>query len=137
MRLRRGFTYLGLLLAIAVLGIGLMAASEVWVTTARRQRQVQLEWIGQQFQRGIGSYYEATPGLIKRFPERLDDLLEDRRYPTVRRHLRQIYANPFTGSVDWELIRGPGGTIVGVRLPVANTEDTRPALREFIYVPIR
>ena len=42
MRGERGFTYLGVLFAIAVLGLGLSAASEVWVTTAKRQRMEQL-----------------------------------------------------------------------------------------------
>lgn len=66
MKQERGFTYLGLLLAIALVGLGLSVASEVWVNVARRQKLEQLEFVGQQFVQAIGSYYESTPGPVKR-----------------------------------------------------------------------
>jgi type II secretory pathway pseudopilin PulG len=37
------------LLAVALLGIGLAAASEVWTAVARSQKLEQLEWVGQQY----------------------------------------------------------------------------------------
>ena len=131
-----GFTYLGVLFAIAVLGIGLTAASEVWVTTARRQRLEQLDWVGRQFVQAIGSYYESSPGLVKSYPRSLEDLLEDRRFPMVRRHLRQVYANPLTGAVDWELIMTPDGSIRGVRGAAGGGGwFSSVAPREYAYVP--
>jgi hypothetical protein len=33
----------------------------------------------------------------------------------VQRHLRRLYADPVTGSADWELLRTPGGGITGLR----------------------
>lgn len=120
---QRGFTYLGLLLAIALLGLGLSAASEVWTTVARRQKLEQLEFAGQQFVEAIGSYYESSPGGVKQFPKSLEDLLEDRRYPFVRRHLRQVYVNPFSGTADWELLEGAGGGVRGVRAAVPIGEE--------------
>lgn len=128
-----GFTYLWVLAAIAILGVSLLAVSEVWVTTARRQRLDELEWIGVQFTQAIGSYYQATPGAAKSCPSALQDLLEDRRYVTTRRHLRTIYANPFTGNPDWELVRAADDRVCGVRAVVPNEEG--PALREYIYRP--
>lgn len=77
-----GFTYLGVLLAIAVLGVGLVVASEVWVTSARRHKAEELKWIGAQFTQTIGSYYHSTPGAAKAYPQSLQELLEDRRNPT-------------------------------------------------------
>lgn len=62
MRRQVGFTYLGVLLAVALLGIGLTAASEVWSTVARRQRMRQLEWVGQQYAQAIGNCYESSLG---------------------------------------------------------------------------
>jgi type II secretory pathway pseudopilin PulG len=53
---QRGFTYLWVLVAIAVLGIGLVAASEVWQTTARRQQLEQLDWAGTQYMRAVGTH---------------------------------------------------------------------------------
>jgi type II secretory pathway pseudopilin PulG len=69
MQEQRGFTYLGVLLAIALLGIGLVAAAEVWTTTAKRQRIEQLDWVGQQYVQAIGGYYESSPGRAKVFPK--------------------------------------------------------------------
>jgi type II secretory pathway pseudopilin PulG len=69
MQRQHGFTYLGVLLAIALLSVGLTAASEVWVTVARRQRLEQLNWAGQQFAQAIGSYYESSPGGAKAYPK--------------------------------------------------------------------
>jgi prepilin-type N-terminal cleavage/methylation domain-containing protein len=128
-----GFTFLWVLVAISILGIGLSAAAEVWVTTARQQRQTELEWIGGQFTQAIGSYYQATPGATKIYPKTLEDLLEDKRYPTVRRHLRTVYANPFSGKPDWEVVRAADGGIRGVR---AVPRWDRGELRDFIYIPL-
>jgi type II secretory pathway pseudopilin PulG len=107
----RGFTYLGMLLALALVGIALLAASEVWVTSAHRERRAQLDWIGAQFERAIGSYYESSPSGVRSYPRTLDQLLLDPRYPTARRHLRQLYTDPFTGSADWQVMRLPDGSI--------------------------
>lgn len=129
----RGFTYLGLLLVIAIIGIGLTAASEVWVTTSRSQKMAELEWVAAQFTQAIGSYYAASPGSVKVYPTSLEDLLEDKRYLTVRRHLRTVYLNPLTGRADWERVVGPDGRLRGVRVRL--TADADSEVREFIHVP--
>ena len=133
---QNGFTYLGLLLAIALLGLGLAAASEVWSTVARRQHMEQLEWVGQQYMQAIGSYYESSPGGAKTYPRTLLDLVEDRRYPFVLRHLRQVYVNPFTDKPDWEFVTVPDGGIRGVRTSVNREGDTGLVAKEFSYAPI-
>jgi type II secretory pathway pseudopilin PulG len=121
MRVQRGFTYVGLLLAVALAGVALAAAGTLWSTTAKREKELELLFVGDQFRRAIGSYYEGTPG-AKRYPQRLEDLLEDKRVPVTRRHLRQIYADPMTGQPNWELVRLPDGAIVGVH----SRSDARP-----------
>lgn len=135
MRRQRGFTYLGILLAVAILGLGLSAASEVWVTVAKRQRMEQLEWVGQQYVQAIGSYYEASPGHVKAYPRTLQDLVEDRRFAFVRRHLRQVYVNPYTGMSNWEVIGATDGGIRGLRARLALDGDGATDAREFVYVP--
>lgn len=130
---QRGFTYLGVLLAIAMLGIALTAASEVWVTVAKRQRMEQLEWVGQQYVQAIGSYYEGSPGM-KAYPRTLHDLIEDRRFIFVRRHLRQVYVNPFAGTADWESIGAVDGGVRGLRVRLAGPRDAEIDVREFVYV---
>jgi type II secretory pathway pseudopilin PulG len=128
-----GFTFLWVLIAIAILSIGLLAASEVWVTSARRQKMVELEWIGAQFTQAIGGYYYATPGVAKAYPKSLQELLEDRRFLSVRRHLRSIYANPFTGKQDWVMVVAADGSIRGVRAIVPGGDNE--LVKEFLYVP--
>jgi len=127
-----GFTYLGVLLAVAILGLGLSVASEVWISVAHRQKLEQLEFAGQQIAQAIGSYYESTPGMAKKYPPTLDALLEDRRHATVRRHLRQIYPNPFTGKLDWESLPASGGGVAGVAALFSGVDSSKN-VKEFRY----
>lgn len=122
MRAAGGFTYLGLLIAVAVLAAGLAAAGEIASTSAQRERERELLFVGNQFREAIGRYYEGTPGGARRYPETLEALLDDRRLPVVRRHLRRLYADPLTGAREWGLVRGPGGGIAGVY----SRSDARP-----------
>jgi len=133
----RGFTYLGVLVAIALMGFALVGASEVWTTVVRRQQMEQLEWVGLQFEQAIGSYYESSPGRVKKYPPTLDDLVEDKRFAFTRRHLRKVYCNPMSNEVDWELVRAPDGGIRGLRARLLSVQGDSPALREFGYVPGR
>ena len=109
-----GFTYIGLLIAVAVIGVWLTAVATVWHQEMQRENERQLLFVGNQFRQAIGSYYENTPGLVQQFPKTLEDLLEDKRTPFVRRHLRKIYYDPFTGSADWGLVKGADNGIIGV-----------------------
>jgi type II secretory pathway pseudopilin PulG len=108
-----GFTYLWVLLTVAIMAAGLAAVAEVASTTLRRDKEAELLFAGDQFARAIALYRASSPG-AQQYPQRLEDLLADNRFPNVRRHLRRIYADPMTGSADWTLVRGPGGGIVGV-----------------------
>jgi len=135
MRKQRGFTYLGVLIVIAILGIGLSAASEVWVTQARRQKIEELDWVGQQYVQAIRGYYESSPGQVKAYPRTLQDLLEDRRFVTMRRHLRQVYVNPLTGKTDWELVVTPDGGVKGVAIRCRLGDGVFTIERMFVYAP--
>lgn len=130
-RAERGFTYLGLLIAVAIVGIGASAASEVWVTTARRQRLEQLEFVGQQYVQAIGSYYESAPNGRREFPKTVADLLEDKRFAFTRRHLRREYPNPLTGRVDWEYVGVSTGGVRGIK--VTWRTEAGAAVREYVY----
>jgi type II secretory pathway pseudopilin PulG len=110
----RGFTYIGLMIFVALIGIGLAFAGQVWHTAAQREKEKELLFVGDQFRTAIAKYYEWSPGGGKKFPRSLEDLLEDRRYPTTKRHLRRIYSDPMTGRADWELVTAPDGSIMGV-----------------------
>jgi len=108
-----GFTYIWLLAAIAIIAVGLAAIGEVASTTAKREREAELLFVGDQFARAIAEYHASSPGAPK-YPQKLEELLADNRYPNARRYLRRVYPDPMSGRADWGLVRGPGGGIVGV-----------------------
>jgi type II secretory pathway pseudopilin PulG len=104
-----GFTYVGLLFLIAVIGISLAIAGEVWQNAQRREKEQELLFIGNQFRRALTLYQANGAGN----PARLEDLLKDPRSPNVRRYLRRIYRDPMTGSTEWGLVKS-GDAITGV-----------------------
>ena len=108
-----GFTYIGLLVFVAVLGIGLGATGLVFHHQAQREKEKQLLFAGDQLRRAIQAYYENSPG-VKRFPRALVDLLRDDRHVVLQRYLRRIYVDPMTGSTDWVPIIADDGGIMGV-----------------------
>lgn len=115
-RAARGFGYLGLLFFIALTAASLAALGQRWSVAAQRERERELIFRGQAIVRAIESYAAATPGRPA-YPQSLQDLVEDRRSLRPRHHLRQRYADPFTGEPDWELIPAPAPAIgfLGVR----------------------
>jgi type II secretory pathway pseudopilin PulG len=120
-----GFVYIGLLIGLMIIGIGLGAVSEVWHQSRQREREEELLFVGNQFRLAITRYYLESPRGIQRFPMSLQDLLQDDRSPEkFRRHLRKLYADPMTGKADWAEIRLPGGQLVGV-----HSQSTEPVLK--------
>jgi len=109
----RGFVFLWVLITVALIGLALATAAEIYRTQRKRDVEVELLFVGQQFRLAIERYYEATPGPQKRYPTSVDDLLRDPRFPGARRHLRRLYRDPTTGSDEWGLIR-LGSGIVGL-----------------------
>jgi type II secretory pathway pseudopilin PulG len=105
-----GFTYIGLLIAVTILGIMLAAAGTMWSITARREKEVELPFIGHQFRNAIAHYY-AVGGI---YPRELADLVTDERLAAPRHFLRQIYRDPITGQADWQIILAPDGGVMGV-----------------------
>jgi len=110
---QRGVTYLALLFVVAAMTAALASVATYYSFEQQRQKELQLLWIGKQFTRAIGSYYQRSPGNVKQYPPNLEDLVEDRRFLTTERHLRRVYEDPFTGKADWVLVR-QGDGIVGV-----------------------
>lgn len=118
-----GFTYIVVLFAIAFIGVGLALVSELWSQTRQREKEHELLYIGHRFREAISQYYQRSPGTIKRYPETLEQLLEDKRYLTMQRYLRKIYIDPMTGKAEWGVIAAPGGGIMGVH----SLSDATPA----------
>lgn len=120
----RGFSYLLLLFMLAILGAGLVGWASSWQVGAQRERETELLFRGLQIRDALQRFQDATPAGQPALPQALDDLLADHRGPSVRHHLRRLYADPFTGQPDWALLRDEAGGIVGL-----HSRAQRPALR--------
>lgn len=143
-----GFTYLTVLFIVAILSGGLALVGEVWHTTARREKEAELLYVGHQYRKAIERYYLNGPRI---YPRNLSDLLRDPRKPTPERYLRRLYPDPVTGKNEWGLVKAPDGGIMGVHslsedkpLKSANfrprdkdfEEGTKYSDWKFVFVPI-
>ena len=54
---QRGFTYVGLLFAVVIMGLMLTVVSRVWSTTEQRERETQLLFVGHAYRMAIASYF--------------------------------------------------------------------------------
>lgn len=111
---QQGFTYIGSMVLIVIMGIMLAAAGEVWHLVQKREKEQELLFVGNQMRRALALYYEHTPAVGRRYPLSLEELLKDPRYPNTQRYLRKIFADPITGGAEWGLLKGPNGEIFGV-----------------------
>lgn len=110
-----GFTYIGVVLMTAVMGLAALATVKVGSVVERRAAEEELLAIGTEFREAFISYANATPPGLPRTPPSLQALLKDPRFPEPRRHLRQIYPDPLTGEDVWGTVAAiPGPGIMGV-----------------------
>lgn len=120
-----GFTYVAMLFALAIFGVGLAALGESWSAASHREKEEELIRVGGEFVKAIASYHQRSPGTPKAYPASLDELLLDNRFVGTERHLRTIYRDPFTNNVAWELVRTQDGRIMGV-----HSRSNRESLRK-------
>ena len=109
----RGFTYLWVLAAVALLGLTLAKVGPAWAHAAQREREAHLLRIGVAYAQAIERYYHAQPA--KQYPERLDQLVLDTRFASPVRHLRDLYGDPVNRGEPFEPVHGAGGRVIGVR----------------------
>lgn len=150
-----GFTYLGLMFLVALLGMTAAAASTLWSVEDQRLRERELLFIGRQFQQALQDYRTlplpppeagaAAGGPPSDRPGSLDDLLRDPRVPYVRRHLRRLYVDPFTGRAEWGVVRDAQQRIVAVyslstrrplrraNLGAASVPDDARSYRDWVF----
>ena len=123
LRRHRGFTYVSVIILVAIIGLVTAATLKMGSVLQRSKAEEQLLDIGAAFSDALQSYADATPAGMPTQPPSLKALLRDPRFPGVRRHLRQIYADPMTGKAEWGVVYL--GDQVGV-LAVYSLSDARP-----------
>lgn len=100
----RGAVLLGFLVLLAASGWTVAQWAQSAADEHQRQAEAELLWVGQQYRVAILSYYNAAPGGVKRLPTKVEELLEDKRFPTSRRHLRQAYTDPLRPGEPLKLV---------------------------------
>ncbi len=94
-----GILYLALLFSVVLIGIVTAVAAPLWRTVVQREKEEELLFRLREYRQAIAAYQAAH----KRFPQKLEDLLEDKTQLVTRRYLRRIYPDPMTGKADWEV----------------------------------
>ncbi len=123
-----GYGLVFLIFLIAAAGLAMAGLGEVWSRTAQRQKREELDFIGRQFVLAIESYRSQSPDGSPPLPQRLEDLLTDTRSGPTRRHLRRLFADPYSGRAEWGLIvteRGIAG-IYSLAPEAADPGNGRP-----------
>lgn len=84
-----------LLVSLSLMGLLLSMALPVWSQQARREREAELIFRGEQYARAIALYQRRQPGA---FPNDLDTLVEGR-------YLRRRYGDPMRGDAEFRILR--------------------------------
>ena len=104
-----GFTYLGLIIFVAIIGLVGAATLKIGSLMQRAAAEEELLEIGAAFSAALDSYAAATPPGASPYPPSIEQLLKDPRSPAVRRHLRKVYVDPVTGKAEWGIVHAGGG----------------------------
>lgn len=130
MKRQKGVAYLWMLFLVFLLGLGLGKTLDVYSAVVQRNNENELLYVGGLYMEAIRQYYTSSPGSVKKYPEKLEDLLKDRRHLTTRRYIRKLYDDPITGTPFLPLI-SPEGGIWGV----VSASNKRPLKRSGFSEP--
>jgi type II secretory pathway pseudopilin PulG len=120
-----GFTYLGLIILVTVIGLVGAATLKIDALLRRARAEQELLEVGAAFSEALRTYAEATPKGQPAQPPSLKELLKDPRFPGVRRHLRKIFVDPLTGKAEWGIVWTNPGERKGV-LAVYSLSKAKP-----------
>lgn len=119
-----GFTYLGLIIFVAIVGMVGAATLKIGALLQRAAAEEELLEIGAAYSAALDSYAAATPRGASPYPPSIQELLKDPRSPGVRRHLRKVYVDPLTGKAEWGIVYlGDGQTGI---VAIHSLSDARP-----------
>ena len=109
-----GFAYMALLVVIAASLIVLSSAIPDIYQTAKREREVQLFFVGEQYRSAIKRYYQNPKVSSRAYPDNLKQLVSDDRTAKPSHYLRRLYRDPMTRDGKWGLILNENNKIIGV-----------------------
>jgi type II secretory pathway pseudopilin PulG len=107
-----GYTLLMVVFLVAIMSVMAMAAAPNLLTQGRREKEAEMIWRGQQYQRAILLYYTK----FGKYPTKIEDLTKQ---TNGVRFLRQAYPDPMNkDDGSWRFIyMGPNGMLIGSLRP--------------------
>jgi type II secretory pathway pseudopilin PulG len=107
-RTQAGYSLLMVVFMVATVLIFAAMATPNLLTQGRRERETELVWRGEQYERAIGLYYRK----FGKYPTKVDDLVKQ---TNGVRFLRQAYTDPMNKEDgSWRFIYvGPNGQLIG------------------------
>jgi type II secretory pathway pseudopilin PulG len=112
-----GYAMVALLVALSVMSIMLTVALPAWNTAARREKEAELVFRGEQYARALALFSRRVANAA---PPNLDVLVE-------QKFLRKKYKDPITGD-DFEILT-PGSVIEGSATPPGQRPGTQSSGR--------
>lgn len=124
-----GYSYIGVLLLLAVVGFMAVNTLRFGQTVQRREAEQALLEHGAELVGALASYAQATGPGQNLTPPSVQDLLRDPRFSqTTVRHLRRLLPDPITGSTEWGVVMTDDGRgIIGFH----SLSEERPLRRDF------
>ena len=116
----QGFVLIGVLVALTLSALLAVHSGQRLADARQRECESELLGVGEQYRQAIQSYWRESPGGVRVWPTKLEDLVEDRRFPMPRRHLRKLYVDPLSPDSPWGLLK-QGSAIIGVYSQTAGT----------------
>lgn len=101
------------MITLVIAAIGMQGAAVMWQQQTQRANEALLLEAGEAYRLAIGRYYESTPQPVKEYPKTLNELVEDQRFPVLKRHIRKLYTDPFYSRQGMALVFR-NGRIIGV-----------------------
>jgi len=107
-RKQAGYTLLMVVFMVATMLILAAAATPNLLTQGRREKETEMVWRGEQYERAIGMYYRK----FGKYPTKIEDLTKQ---TNGVRFLRQAYTDPMNkDDGSWRFIYvGPNGQLIG------------------------
>ncbi|MES2501711.1 MAG: hypothetical protein V4545_03820 [Pseudomonadota bacterium] len=108
-----GLAYLAVLFLVAAIAVSMAVVSQNEDTKLKREKEQDWLYVGKQYERAIASYYQLSPNGLNELPNKVDDLLLDKRFVAPVHHLRKAYLDPLTNQ-HWVQLFNEENQLIGV-----------------------
>ena len=117
-RRESGYTLLMVVFLVAIMSITALAVAPNLLTQGRREKEEEMIWRGEQYQRAILLYYQK----FGKYPTKIEDLTKQ---TNGVRFLRQAYPDPMNKEDgSWRFIYvGPNGQLIGSLRPTTMLQN--------------